>query len=94
MRDNGPVYVIDDGELRIQNWEFDAWGGAFGADVPYARDNAVAAKVAEYLGLPVDDVDIVQGVYTVEHDVMESMTLLMVPVGVPETPTILEAIFS
>ena len=29
MRDNGPVYVIEDGEMRIQDWEFDAWGGAF-----------------------------------------------------------------
>ena len=33
MRDNGPVYVVEDGEMRIQNWAFDAWGGAFGADV-------------------------------------------------------------
>ena len=24
MRDNGPVYVVQDGELRIQDWEFDA----------------------------------------------------------------------
>ena len=26
MRDNGPVYVVEDGKLRIQNWQFDAWG--------------------------------------------------------------------
>ena len=58
MRDNGPVYVVDDGEMRIQNWEFDAWGGAFGANVPYRRDNDVPAKVGEYLGMPVDHVDI------------------------------------
>ena len=27
MRDNGPVYVVQDGALRIQDWGFDAWGG-------------------------------------------------------------------
>ncbi|MEM7207509.1 MAG: agmatine deiminase family protein [Pseudomonadota bacterium] len=59
MRDNGPVYVVNNGEMRIQNWEFDAWGGAFGADIPYARDNAVPRKVGDVLGMPVDDVNIV-----------------------------------
>lgn len=33
MRDNGPVYVVQDGEMRIQNWQFDAWGGAFGKNI-------------------------------------------------------------
>ena len=59
MRDNGPVYVIDDNRMRVQNWEFDAWGGAFGRDVSYRKDNRVPDHVAEYLGLPVDPVDIV-----------------------------------
>ena len=59
MRDNGPVYVVDGGEMRIQNWQFNAWGGAFGAAVPYQRDNSVPIKVAEYLGMLVDHVDIV-----------------------------------
>ena len=59
MRDNGPRYVIQDGEMRIQNWEFDAWGGAFGKDIPFDRDNAVSDKVADYLKLPVDQVPIV-----------------------------------
>ena len=39
MRDNGPVYVLEDGRLRVQNWTFDAWGGAFGADVGYRLDD-------------------------------------------------------
>ena len=30
MRDNGPVYVMENDELRIQNWEFNAWGGVLG----------------------------------------------------------------
>jgi len=55
MRDNGPVYVSDGTELRIQNWRFDAWGGHFGADVQYENDNSVPVRVAEYLGLPVVD---------------------------------------
>lgn len=25
MRDNGPTWVVSDGELRIQDWGFDAW---------------------------------------------------------------------
>ena len=58
MRDNGPRYVVEDGELRIQNWEFNAWGGAFG-DFPYINDNAVPASVGAVLGLPVDEVPIV-----------------------------------
>ena len=44
MRDNGPVYVVQDGQMRIQDWEFDAWGGAFG-NFPYANDNAVPVQV-------------------------------------------------
>ncbi len=59
MRDNGPVYVIENGEMQIQNWEFDAWGGAFGADIPYHNDNRVPAKVAEITGLASTHVDVV-----------------------------------
>ncbi|MEM9335722.1 MAG: agmatine deiminase family protein [Pseudomonadota bacterium] len=59
MRDNGPVYVIEDGAMRLQNWTFNAWGGAFGEDIPYAADNRVPDRVAEILDLPVDRIDIV-----------------------------------
>ncbi|MEM7292407.1 MAG: agmatine deiminase family protein [Pseudomonadota bacterium] len=59
MRDNGPVYVVDNSELRIQNWAFDAWGGAFGTDIPYARDNKVPSHVGKILDMPVDEIDIV-----------------------------------
>ena len=58
MRDNGPVYVVEAGEMRIQDWVFDAWGGAFG-NIPHASDDAVPAAVGAYLGLPVDPVNIV-----------------------------------
>ena len=59
MRDNGPVYVLTDNELRIQNWSFDAWGGAFGSDIPFNLDNVVPDKVGAILDMPVDHIDIV-----------------------------------
>ena len=59
MRDNGPIYVVQDSEIRIQNWGFNAWGGAFGSHIPYQRDNQVPTKVGEYLNMPVDTIDIV-----------------------------------
>ena len=59
MRDNGPVYVIADDRFRVQNWNFNAWGGAFGSDIPYAKDDAVPSAVAEHLALPSDRIDVV-----------------------------------
>ncbi len=59
MRDNGPTYVLEQGEVRIQDWGFDAWGGAFGDTIPSRADDAVPQAVGAYLGLPVDTVDIV-----------------------------------
>ncbi len=55
MRDNGPVYVTEGSKMWIQNWKFDAWGGNFGADIPGKNDNLVPVRVAEYLGMSVED---------------------------------------
>ena len=44
MRDNGPVFVIEAGKLRLQNWQFNAWGGRFGDDVPYELDDFVPVQ--------------------------------------------------
>jgi agmatine deiminase len=55
MRDNGPVYVTNGANLRIQNWRFDAWGGNFGDDVPFESDNLVPDYVAEHLGIASED---------------------------------------
>lgn len=55
MRDNGPVYLTDGTETWIQNWRFDAWGGNFGADIPYENDNLVPMRVADVLGMTVED---------------------------------------
>ena len=59
MRDNGPVYVVSDGEMRIQNWKFNAWGGAFGLNIPYSRDDEIPIRIGEYLKMPVDTIEIV-----------------------------------
>ena len=59
MRDNGPVYVMENDELKIQNWEFNAWGGAFGADIPFERDNSIPDQIGKLLEMPVDHVNIV-----------------------------------
>ncbi len=75
MRDNGPVYVVDGGALRLQNWQFNAWGGAFGADIPYRNDNRVPRKVGEYLGMPVDDVDIVHERGNLEFNGVDTVIL-------------------
>lgn len=84
MRDNGPVYVIDGGEMRVQNWGFDAWGGAFGADVPYALDNKVPSRVGAYLNMPVDTIDIVHERGNLEFNGVDTVILNWSTIGDPE----------
>jgi agmatine deiminase len=74
MRDNGPVYVVEDGALRLQDWEFDAWGGAFGA-IPYADDDAVPTAVGGLLGMPVDPVSIVHERGNLEFNGVDTVVL-------------------
>lgn len=83
MRDNGPIYVIQDGEMRIQNWEFDAWGGAFGNDVTYAKDNRVPNAVGAYLDLPVDQVNIVHERGNLEFNGKDAVILNWSTIGDP-----------
>ena len=59
MRDNGPVYNVENDELKIQNWDFDARGGAFGKAIPFEDDNLVPTKVAKIPDIRVDHVVIV-----------------------------------
>lgn len=84
MRDNGPTYVLEDGKMRIQNWEFDAWGGAFGNDVTYAKDNRVPIAVGQYLGLPVDNVNIVHERGNLEFNGVDAVILNWSTIGDPE----------
>ncbi len=55
LRDNGPVYVVHDQEVALQDWGFDAWGGNFGGDIPGQQDDAVPAAMGQWLELPYDD---------------------------------------
>jgi len=68
MRDNGPVYVVDDGDLRILDWGFDAWGGNFGPEVGHRADDRVPSFVGSVLGLSVADL----GSYVLERGNLES----------------------
>jgi len=83
MRDNGPVYVVEDGALRVQDWEFDAWGGAFGSHVPYEHDNRVPARVADVLGLPVEHVPIVHERGNLEFNGVDAVLLNWSTLGDP-----------
>ena len=83
MRDNGPVYIVQDGEMRIQNWEFDAWGGAFGEDIPYSLDNAVPGRVGELLNMPVDNINIVHERGNLEFNGVDTVLLNWSTLGDP-----------
>jgi agmatine deiminase len=82
MRDNGPVYVVQDGAIRIQDWEFDAWGGAWG-NIPYANDNDVPIEVGAYLGMPVDHVGIVHERGNLEFNGVDTVILNWNVIGNP-----------
>ena len=55
MRDNGPIYVTENGALKLQNWGFDAWGGNFGLNIPFEDDDDIPNYVGNYLNMPVED---------------------------------------
>ena len=75
MRDNGPVYVIEDNTMQVQNWAFNAWGGAFGAGIPFRLDNQVPNKVAKRVGLPVEVIDIVHERGNLEFNGVDTVIL-------------------
>ena len=48
MRDCGPIFVNNGQEVRVVDWEFNAWGGLDeGLYFPWDQDNLVPRKVAE-----------------------------------------------
>ena len=55
LRDNGPIYVTNGEKIWIQNWRFDGWGSSFGGDVDFDNDNLIPIKMAEVLGVEVED---------------------------------------
>ena len=83
MRDNGPVYVLNDNGLRIQNWNFNAWGGAFGSDIFFDLDNEVPDKVGAILNMPVDNIDIVHERGNLEFNGLDTVILNWSTIGDP-----------
>ena len=56
IRDNGPIFVRDtDGNLVVENWAFNGWGGK--ADFYY--DNQIPTYVAKGLGLPLVNIPMI-----------------------------------
>jgi agmatine deiminase len=57
LRDCGPIYTFgDDGSRVAVHFAFNAWGEKF---LPYDRDTAVGALIAEHLGDSVREADLV-----------------------------------
>ena len=83
MRDNGPVYVLNYNGLRIQNWNFNAWGGAFGSDISFNLDNEVPDKVGAILNIPVDNIDIVHERGNLEFNGLDTVILNWSTIGDP-----------
>ena len=83
MRDNGPVYVKERGKLKIQNWGFDAWGGTFGASVPFRHDNAVPLAVAELVGLETENIEVVHERGNLEFNGVDTVLLNWSVLGDP-----------
>jgi len=49
IRDCGPTFVVnDDGDVRLVDWDFNAWGGLYdGLYFPWDKDQLVPRKIAE-----------------------------------------------
>lgn len=58
MRDNGPRYVLVDGEMVLQNWEFDGYHDGRPASM-WRDDNDNPDAVAALLDLPLEQVGLV-----------------------------------
>jgi len=58
IRDSGPTFVkTTDGALAAVNWVFNGWGGQAWAS--YENDNLLATKIANSVGVPVIDSEMV-----------------------------------
>lgn len=56
IRDHGPAFIVNENkEKALVNWEYNAWGGKYEADL----DNLIPKKIGEYLHLPIFDAGIV-----------------------------------
>jgi len=67
IRDFGYISVVEEGEVKLLDFTFDAWGGKFKADL----DNAVNAKLHKkgYMGItPLEKIDFVLEGGSIESD--------------------------
>ena len=53
IRDSGPSFVVDNGELKAINWVFNGWGAQDWAN--YKLDAELATMVAQHIGVEVID---------------------------------------
>ena len=83
IRDNGPVYVVEENRFRIQNWEFNAWGGGFGTNIPFYLDNSVPDQIGKILQIPVDHIDIVHERGNLEFNGLDTVMLNWSTIGDP-----------
>jgi agmatine deiminase len=53
MRDCGPTFVVnDDGDVRLIDWDFNAWGGLYdGLYFPWDEDQMIPLKLSELAGV-------------------------------------------
>jgi len=64
MRDNGPVYAVDNDGLFLQNWGFDGWG----VEENYEGDDDVPLFVAETLDMRCEDYSFINERGTLEFN--------------------------
>ncbi len=56
LRDNGPVWAMYDGDLVVQDWGFDAWGGQY---PPWDDDDAIPCQIASLVGVTCHSYDLI-----------------------------------
>ena len=65
IRDSGPTFVLDQGNLVAVDWVFNGWGAQSWAN--YQKDAELARKIAEHLGVEVSSSNLVNeggGIHT------------------------------
>ena len=48
IRDYGPTFVVRQGQMRVVDWRYNAWGDKY---PPYDLDQAVSKRVGDWLGI-------------------------------------------
>ncbi|MCP4521201.1 MAG: agmatine deiminase family protein [Cytophagales bacterium] len=56
MRDCGAEFVLEDDQVKVLNWKYNAWGGKY---PPYDLDNAIPQKIGAYRKFKTETIDFV-----------------------------------